>query len=66
MLVNVLLRYRGLMDYLAGLKMKASYQERWGIHNLMYITKTNTPMEATDVLLKFNENNLHSDLYMAS
>jgi pimeloyl-ACP methyl ester carboxylesterase len=61
MLVTVLLRCRGLMDYLADLKMKASYQERWGINNLMYITKTRTPMEATDVLLQFNEHNLHSE-----
>lgn len=62
MMVNILLRWRGLMDYLAGLKMKASYQERWGINNLMYITKTRTPMDATDVLLRFNEQNLHSEL----
>ena len=62
MLVNVLLRFRGLMNYLAGLKMKASYQERWGISNLMYITKTDTPMKATDILLRFNEQNLHSEL----
>jgi len=28
-LAEVLLSFRGLMDYLAGLKMKTSYQERW-------------------------------------
>src|SRR5665647_795738 len=28
----------------------------------MYITKTTTPMDATDVLLRFNEHNLHSEL----
>lgn len=61
MLVNVLLRSRGLMDYLAGLKMRASFQERWGINNLMYITRTRSPMDATDVLLRFNESNLHSE-----
>ncbi len=61
-LVTLLLRSRSLMNYLARLKMRASYQERWGINNLMYITKTGTPMEATDVLLRFNEENLHAEL----
>ena len=62
LLVKVLMLSRGLMDYLARLKMNANYQERWGINNLMYITKTTTPMDATDVLLQFNEHNLHSEL----
>jgi pimeloyl-ACP methyl ester carboxylesterase len=62
LLVKVLMLSRGLMDYLARLKMNANYQERWGINNLMYITKTQTPMDATDILLQFNEHNLHSEL----
>jgi len=62
LLVKVLMLSRGLMDYLARLKMNANYQERWGINNLIYITKTQTPMDATDVLLQFNEHNLHSEL----
>lgn len=62
LLVKVLMLSRGLMDYLARLKMNANYQERWGINNLMYITKTQSPMDATDVLLQFNEHNLHSEL----
>ena len=57
-----LFRFRGLMDRMGELKMKASFQERWGINNLMYITKTRTPMDATDVLLQFNEPNQHPDL----
>jgi len=61
-LARFLLQFPGLMDYLAGLKMKASYQERWGINNLMYITKIPSPVEASGVLLRFNEQNLHSDL----
>jgi len=61
-LVKILLQSRRLMDYLALLKMDANYQERWGINNLMYITKTQSPMDATDVLLQFNEHNLHSEL----
>jgi pimeloyl-ACP methyl ester carboxylesterase len=62
LLVKILLLSRGLMNYLARLKMNANYQERWGINNLMYITKTRTPMDATDILLQFNEHNLHSEL----
>jgi len=59
---SYLFRFRGLMDWLGDLKMKASFQERWGINNLMYITKTATPMDGTDVLLRFNEQNQHPDL----
>jgi len=61
-LFGYLFRFRGLMDYLGELKMKVSFQERWGINNLMYITKTRTPMDATDTLLRFNEENQHPDL----
>lgn len=61
-LFGYLFRFRGLMDWLGYLKMKASFQERWGINNLMYITKTGTPMDGTDVLLRFNEENQHPDL----
>jgi len=61
-LARFLLRFPRLMDYLAGLKMKASYQERWGINNLMYITKIPSPVEASDVLLQFNEQNQHPEL----
>ena len=64
LLVKVLMLSRGLMDYLARLKMNANYQERWGINNLMYITKTTAPMDATDILLQFNEHNLHSELVL--
>lgn len=62
MLARILLWFPGLMDELAGLKMKASYQERWGINNLMYITKIPSPAGASDVLLRFNEQNQHPEL----
>jgi hypothetical protein len=61
-LAKFLLRFPGLMDELARLKMKASYQERWGINNLMYITKIPSPVGASDVLLRFNEQNQHPEL----
>jgi pimeloyl-ACP methyl ester carboxylesterase len=57
-----LFRFRGLMDRIAAMKMNASFQEQWGINNLMYITKSQTPMDATDVLLRFSETNQHPDL----
>jgi pimeloyl-ACP methyl ester carboxylesterase len=58
LLVKILLQSRWFMNYLARLKMRGNFQERWG----MYITKTSTPMDATDILLQFNEHNLHSEL----
>jgi pimeloyl-ACP methyl ester carboxylesterase len=60
-IIMYLFRFRGLMDRIAAMKMNASYQERWGINNLMYITKTKPPMDATDVLLRFNAENQHPE-----
>ena len=57
-----LLQYPKLMNYLSEIKMKKMPQEKWGIYNLMYITKQDTPLEASKVILEFNEKNLHSDL----
>jgi pimeloyl-ACP methyl ester carboxylesterase len=61
-LAGFLLRFPRLMDKLAGLKMRASYQERWGISNLMYITKNPSPVGASEVLLRFNGKNQHPEL----
>jgi pimeloyl-ACP methyl ester carboxylesterase len=61
-LAKFLLRFPRLMDYFALLKMRVSYQERWGINNLMYITKLPSPFAASEVLLRFNGKNQHSDL----
>ncbi len=36
--------------------------EAWMIGNLQYITKTETPMDAFDVWLQLNKENLHSEL----
>jgi len=43
-------------------KMKKNLEYSWFVNNLMYITKKEVPIEAFDVLLQFNEENLHSDL----
>ena len=42
--------------------MKVLDQEKWGIYNLMYITKKANPFEARQVMLKFNEENQRPDL----
>jgi hypothetical protein len=45
---------------LKNIKKKLEYA--WFVNNLMYITKKEVPIEAFDVLMEFNEENLHSDL----
>lgn len=52
-----LLQYPGLMNWMSEIKMKRMPQEKWGIDNLMYITKTETPYEASLALLQFNAEN---------
>jgi pimeloyl-ACP methyl ester carboxylesterase len=61
---SYLFRFRGLMNRIAAMKMNASFQERWGINNLMYITKTTTAMDATDFLIRFNAENQHPELVL--
>jgi pimeloyl-ACP methyl ester carboxylesterase len=43
-------------------KMKKNLMYSWFSNNLMYITNKEVPIEAFDVLLQLNEENLHSDL----
>jgi alpha-beta hydrolase superfamily lysophospholipase len=43
-------------------KMKKNLTYSWFANNLMYMTNKEVPIEAFDVLLQFNEENLHSDL----
>jgi pimeloyl-ACP methyl ester carboxylesterase len=43
-------------------KMKKDLMYSWFVNNLMYITNKEIPIEAFDVLMQFNEENLHSDL----
>ena len=40
-----LFKHPALMNTLSKLKMKLMPQEKWGIDNLMYITKTDTPVD---------------------
>ncbi len=60
-LVNFLLKFPRLMDFISNLQVKVSDQERWALNNLMYITRKETPTEAAFELLNLNEKNLHSD-----
>lgn len=57
-----LFKHPRLMNTLSEWKMKRMPQENWGIINLMYITKTDTPLEAGMALAEFNEENLKSGL----
>ncbi|MFC1904758.1 hypothetical protein ACFLXT_03230 [Chloroflexota bacterium] len=42
--------------------MKKKLEYSWFVNNLMYMTKKDVPIEAFDVLMQFNEENLHSDM----
>ncbi len=52
-----LMKHRSLMNRMSEWKMRARPQERWGIENLMTITKTSTPLDASGTLLEFNAQN---------
>ena len=43
-------------------KTKKDLFYAWFVNHLMFVTNKKEPIEAFDVLLKFNEENLHSDL----
>ncbi|QUH25500.1 alpha/beta fold hydrolase [Serpentinicella alkaliphila] len=57
-----IMKFPSLMNYLAELKTRFRAQEKWGVYNLMYITKKDTPLEASKAMLELNEENLHSEL----
>ncbi|WP_414468312.1 alpha/beta fold hydrolase [Methanobacterium sp. ACI-7] len=61
LIAKLFLKFPSLLNYSADLKMKMSYQNKWGINNLMYITKTKKAIEGSNYMLKFNEKNLHSE-----
>lgn len=61
-LVKLMLKSEAFMNYMARKKMQVDYEHKWSVNNLMYITKTRTPMEAMNFVLQLNEKNLHSDL----
>ncbi|NDJ33668.1 MAG: alpha/beta hydrolase, partial [Chloroflexi bacterium] len=56
-----LMNYPKLMNTLSEFKMRMRPQEKWGIDNLMYMTGTDTPLDASRILIEFNEANQHPD-----
>ncbi len=62
LIARFFLKFPSLLNYSAEMKMKMNYQNKWGINNLMYITKTNKPIDGSNYMLKFNEKNLQSEL----
>lgn len=55
-----LMAHERLFNALSAWKMKMLPQEKWGIDNLMYITKKDSVRAASQKLLEFNETNLQS------
>ncbi len=55
-------RFRNFSNRSSYKKMKKDEMHRWIIGNLMYISMTETPMDAFDVARDMNEENLHSEL----
>jgi pimeloyl-ACP methyl ester carboxylesterase len=52
----------GFTNWMTLKKMKQDRMHAWTIGNLMYISDTDTPMEAAKLLLAMNAKNLHSEL----
>jgi len=62
-LAGVLMRrFRNFVNNQMIKNMKKKIEYSWFVNNLMYITNKEVPIEAFDVLMQFNEENLHSDL----
>ncbi|UCG43085.1 MAG: alpha/beta fold hydrolase [candidate division WOR-3 bacterium] len=55
-------RFRNFANTQMLRNMKRKPEYSWFVNNLMYMTNREVPIEAMDVLMQFNEENLHSDL----
>ena len=60
-LARWLMGHPRLFDAIARRKAKVSAQNRWGIENMLHITREATPLAATKVMLGFNEAHMHAD-----
>lgn len=56
-----LLQHPRLMNTLSDWKMRMLPQEKWGIDNLLFITRTSSTVDAARALVQFNAENLQSD-----
>lgn len=54
--------FRDFMNRMAMMKMKREGLFSWMVKHLMYITKKEKPMDALEVYLLMNEQNIHSEL----
>jgi len=55
-------KFRNFANNQMGKNMKKKLEYSWFVNNLMYITDKEVPIKAFDVLMQFNEENLHSDM----
>ena len=55
-------KFRNFTNSAIKRKMKKNLFYAWFVNHLMFVTNKQVPIEAFDVLLQFNEENLHSDL----
>jgi pimeloyl-ACP methyl ester carboxylesterase len=55
-------KFRNFVNNQMKKNMKKKFEYSWFVNNLMYMTKKDVPIEAFDVLMQFNEENLHSDM----
>lgn len=63
MLFNFFTRYmRDYSDKITLNRMRKDMMHAWTISNLMYIADKSTPMDALDVAIQLNSDNLHSEL----
>jgi len=56
------MRLRRISNYKMKKMIERGGMPAWMIGNLMYIANAKEPIEATDLMLKLNATNLHSDL----
>ncbi len=59
--VSALLRFPRLMDGISYLQARVSPQERWSLHNLMFIFDVETPTEGAAEMLALNLQNQHPE-----
>lgn len=56
-----LMKHERTMNWMSEMKMKARAEQRWGIENMMAITKSSTPLKGSKYMLEFNAQNQHAD-----
>ncbi len=60
-IARTLLRFPRLFHALARINARLQPQERWALHNMMYIFKVKTPIEGAARLFEFNLQNQHPE-----